>query len=135
METLLASWEVHRAGLDSQALAMPLRVVLVLVRPLHPSGDMSNPQYLLCKARRHRELDSLMFLKKWGMSSPKTAASLVPVFLPSRLGVPLPGMCRQQDPWRKVSPLSWFHSACKASSADLESVIFWNTVPWTAFTE
>lgn len=39
VKTLLAVlWEEHRSGLGSQALAVPPRVVLVLVRYLYSSG-------------------------------------------------------------------------------------------------
>lgn len=44
VETLLAVlWEEHRSRPGSQALAMPPRIVLVLVRCLYFSGGMFHP--------------------------------------------------------------------------------------------
>lgn len=53
---------------------------------------------------------------------PKGRSILVPTFLPSLLGLPIPGMRKQEALWRKGRPLSWFSSACKSSRAQIQNL-------------
>lgn len=59
----------------------------------------------------------------------KTAASLVPTFLPSLLGLPDPEMCRQQATWRTVRRV--VPQGGQVQWLELRSGIChpWNTVP------
>lgn len=64
-------------------------------------------------------------------------SSIPGTHLPSQLlGLPVPGMHKQEALWRKVRPLSWFSSACKSSRAQIQNLSSLGaSCLWTALTD